>query len=55
MVDGWIGEYECPNCGAFDVLHPPGARPQRRCWWCSAKVRLVKRRDNPAEMEKADG
>jgi len=36
-----IYEYECPNCGRYDVWQPFEAKPLERCRKCNSKVQRV--------------
>ena len=34
-------EYECPNCGVFEVFQKMSDKPKRKCPSCGAKVRRL--------------
>ena len=53
MARGWIGEYECPECGLFDVIHEdPDSPPNTYCLWCRSEARLLRRRGEGTEAER---
>lgn len=36
-----IKEYECPNCGKFEVIHSNPENLNDRCCWCGEKVNSI--------------